>query len=49
MQIVSITKVFVFDPYKKVKNVKINQVKNLKKLFKECDIISLHVHVKITQ
>ena len=40
------SKVFVFDPYKKVKNVKINQVKKLKKLFKECDIISLHVHVK---
>ena len=40
------SKVFVFDPFKKVKNKNINQVHNLKKIFQECDIISLHVHVE---
>jgi len=37
--------VFVFDPYKKIKNKKITQLYNLKLLFKKCDIISLHVHL----
>ena len=40
------SKVLVFDPHKKVKNKKIIQVNNLKKIFKDCDVISIHVHVE---
>ncbi len=40
------SKILVYDPKKKIKNKKIKQVNNLKKIFKECDIVSLHVHVE---
>lgn len=39
------SKVFVHDPFKKVKNKKIIKSKNLKNIFLNCDIISLHLHV----
>ncbi len=37
--------IFVYDPNKKIKNNKINQVKNINSLAKVADIISIHVHV----
>jgi D-3-phosphoglycerate dehydrogenase len=40
------SKVFVYDPLKKIKNLKLIQLKNLKRIFKICDVISLHVHVQ---
>tara|TARA_A100001015_G_scaffold294862_1_gene373132 strand:- start:1881 stop:2846 length:966 start_codon:yes stop_codon:yes gene_type:complete len=40
------SKILVYDPKKKIKNNKIKQVHNLTKIFKECDIVSLHVHVE---
>ena len=39
------SKVFVYDPFKKIKNKKIIKCKNLEKIFRNCDIVSLHVHV----
>jgi D-3-phosphoglycerate dehydrogenase len=38
------SKVFIYDPYKEAKNKNIKQVKNVKEIFKKCDIISLHIH-----
>ena len=40
------SKVFVYDPLKKIKSSKIIQLKCIKKIFKTCDVISLHVHVQ---
>lgn len=39
------SKIFAYEPFKKIKNKKIKQVKTLKFLFQKCDIISIHVHV----
>jgi lactate dehydrogenase-like 2-hydroxyacid dehydrogenase len=36
--------VHVYDPYKKIPN-KYTKVKNLKNIFKNCDLISLHLHL----
>ena len=38
-------KVLVYDPYKDVVHVNIEQVRNMEQLFSQCDVISLHVHV----
>lgn len=40
------SKVFVYDPLKKIKNSKIVQVKHIKKIFKICDVVSLHMHIQ---
>lgn len=37
--------VLVYDPYKTVEDTKIKQVDNLQILFKESDVIAIHVHV----
>ncbi len=39
------SKLFAYDPYKKITNKKINQCKTLKELFKNSDVVSLHLHV----
>ena len=38
-------KIYVFDPYKLVKNKKIIQTKKISELFIKSDIISIHVHI----
>jgi D-3-phosphoglycerate dehydrogenase len=38
------SKVFIYDPWKKVKKKNFTQLKNIKDIFRRCDIISLHVH-----
>lgn len=38
-------KILVYDPYVKIKETKkIKQSRNIKNLFKKCDLISLHIH-----
>tara|TARA_A100000164_G_C21833641_1_gene736547 strand:+ start:256 stop:1212 length:957 start_codon:yes stop_codon:yes gene_type:complete len=37
--------ILVYDPYKKIRSSKINQVSNLNLLLKKSDIISFHIHI----
>lgn len=37
--------IFVYDPYKSIKNKSIKQVKSLEVLLQNCDIIALHLHL----
>ena len=39
------SKVLVYDPFVKVSNLRFKQVNHLNEIFKNCDIISIHVHV----
>ena len=39
-------KIIVYDPYKKINNKYVKKVNNLNYLFKNSDIISIHVHLK---
>ena len=38
------SKIFVYDPFKKIKNSKYHQINNLSKFLSICDIISIHIH-----
>lgn len=39
------SKVFVYDPYQTIDNSMYEQLSSLEEMFKQCDVISLHVHV----